>query len=769
MVGIKTPEAGGFPGNRLEQESSRGPTPIVKAWGAAILLHGLVITTGQISSHTAIVVNDIAWTVASILAVISSFRAARVLEGAGHAAWLIFMFACAAWAAGQIAWNVYELYLGVKAPFPSYADVGYLIYGPLMILGLFFLRATQQERGLTWLRTANLGLILCSLALVLINAFMQPFAQTQRPLNVSLIVVGENASITVAFIIATYFLWSYRWGNWLPPYSLLTLSLGVQMICGLWYTRELINEEYGAFSIFNVGWTLAFGLHQLAAEAQVTADGRVSDNSAVLRRGHGLVEALVPSFLLICVAVTAALLAEEITTRAITLGTIVLVAFAAVLATREAWLYLRGQQLRSALDSSVNALERSRERLDAVNAQRSNLERQIEVTARAGGVGLWEWDLGSNSVRYSREWKRQLGYAENEINDDFNDWSKRLHPDDARRVTKALETFLQHPEGEYISEQRLRHRDGSYRWILAQGCVVLDAEGRPARMLGSHVDITAFKRLEESLRESEGRYRGLVDALESRVTQRTRELMEAYRESQNFAYAVAHDLKAPLRAISGFCTLLEDSASERLTEQERAYITRATQGALRMAALIDALLQYSRIEHREQRFDAVDCRQFVEALIADMSYAIERAGAEVIVNLERTPVMADKEGLRIALSNLIDNALKFSSESKHPRIVIESRTESGRYVIKICDNGIGFNPAYRDKIFEIFNRLHASGYEGTGIGLALVRKAVQRMKGEVWANSVQGEGATFYISLPIATASMIKRDVASTDEPHAVP
>jgi PAS domain S-box-containing protein len=754
VVGIKAPEAGGFPGNRLEQEhSSRGLTPLVKAWGAAVLLQGLAISTGLVSYRTALFVNDLVWTAASIFAGVSSFRAAKESAGAERAAWMIFMLACATWAGGQIVWDVLELYLGIRLPFPSYADFGYLAYGPLMIVGLFVLRATQQERGLTWLRTANLGLILCSLALVLITTFMQPFAKTQRPLNVSLIVVAENASITVAFIIATYFLWSYRWGNRLLAYSLLTLSLGTQMICGLMYTRELIADEYGAFSIFNIGWTVAFGLHQLAAEAEANADVRMSDNSPLLRQGHGLVEALVPSFLLICVAITAAVLAEEITAQTLHLGTLVLVAFAAVLATREAWLYLRGQQLRSALDSSVSALARSRERLDAVNAQRSELERQIEVTARAGGVGLWEWDLVTNTVRYSREWKRQLGYSEDEIGDDFTEWRQRLHPDDEPRVNAALEEFLAHPEGEYISEQRLQHRDGSYRWILAQGCVVLDSAGHAARMLGSHVDITAFKRMEESLRESEGRYRGLVDALESRVTQRTRELMEAYRESQNFAYAVAHDLKAPLRAISGFCTLLEQSASERLNEQERNYIHRATQGALRMAALIDALLQYSRIEHREQRLVAIDCRQFVESLLADMSYVIERVGAEVVVNLGRTPVMADKEGLRIALSNLLDNALKFSRTNKHPRIVIESYSEPGRYIIRIRDNGIGFNPAYRDKIFEIFNRLHATGYEGTGIGLALVRKAVQRMNGEVWADSVPGEGATFYVCLRSRAAS----------------
>jgi len=762
VVGIKTPEAGGFPGNRLEQEhSSRGPTPIVKAWGAAVLLHALVVATGLFSYRTTVLINDFAWTIASILAAVSSFRAARSSAGAERNAWMIFTVACAAWAAGQIAWNVYELYLGVPVPPSSYADIGYLVYGPFMILGLFVLRATQQERRLTWLRTANLGLILCSLALVLVTTFMQPFAESRRAFNGSLIVLVENASITVAFIIATYFLWSYHWGNRLLAYSLLTLSLGAQMICGLLYARELISNDYDAFSIFNVGWTIAFALQQLAANAQVNADVRAS-NSTLLKQGHGLVEALVPSFLLFCVAITAAVLAEEVSSSAVHVRSVALAAFATVLATREAWLYLRGQQLRVALDNSVTALARSRERLDAVNAQRDELERQIEVTARAGGVGLWEWDLVSNTVSYSREWKRQLGYAEHEIGDDFSEWRKRLHPDDEVRVNAALKEFIDHPEGEYISEQRLQHRDGSYRWILAQGCVFVDAAGRPARMLGSHVDITAFKRLEQSLRESEGRYRGLVDALESRVSQRTRELMEAYRESQNFAYAVAHDLKSPLRAISGFCTLLQQSASDRLTEQERGYIERATSGALRMAALIDALLQYSRIEHREQRFSAIDCRQLVEGLLADMSYAIERVGAEIVVNMERTPVLADREGLRIALGNLLDNALKFSRENKHPRIVIESCMESARYVIKIRDNGIGFNPAYREKIFEIFNRLHVSGYEGTGIGLALVRKAVQRMNGEVWADSVQGEGATFYIGLRIATTTAGRRDPATS-------
>jgi PAS domain S-box-containing protein len=716
-----------------------------------------VISTGQINHLTAALVHDFAWMIAAALAAISSFRAAVSLQGRDRAAWLLFAFACLSWAVGQVVWNVYEIYLAMPMPVPSYADVGYIAYGPLMLIGLFMLRATQEERRMTWLRVANLGLILCSLVAVLITTFSQPILSTRDPFDISLIVVAENSLISLAFIVGVYFLWSYRWGDRLLSYGLITLSLGAQMITGLLYTRELITSDYGSTSLFNVGWAVAFALHQWGAESQVSIKFCGHEQSMRIRQSQGWVEALVPSFLLLCVAVSAALVAEEVTERTIQWRTIVFVAFSVILASREAWLYWQGQQLRGALDHSANALTRARERLHEVNVERTDLEHVIEVTARAGGVGLWEWDLKSNAIRFSREYKRQLGYAEHELPDDFEAWRIRLHPQDYTKVMAAVEAYIQNPRGEFVSEQRLKHRDGSYRWMLARGVMSLDAEGRPARFMGSLVDITPFKSLEQSLRESESRYRDLADALEVRVAQRTRELSDAYRESQNFAYAVAHDLKAPLRAINGFSALLEQSAGARLTSAERDYLERARQGAVRMAALIDDLLDYSRVEHREQRLGAIDCQKFVNELVASMAPAIQEARAEVFVTLESGPVMADSEGLRIVLSNLLSNALKFSRATEHPRIEIESHIESGSYILAVRDNGIGFEPAYRDKIFEIFNRLHASGYEGTGIGLALVRKAVQRMGGDVWAESWPGQGATFYVKL----------NVAQTDAPAA--
>lgn len=746
----KFPDAAAASGPVRHDSSSKGARPLVRAWAVALILQTAIIAGGAVDDATVTWVNNIAWTVAALLATVSSFRAAWVLSGRDRLAWLLFAIACLAWSIGQIIWDVFELYLHLPAPFPNYADAAYLLFGPLMLAGLFVLRATQEERRMTWLRVANLGLILCSLAAVLITALGRPLQQMPGTLEAALPVVAENATIAVTFIVAVYFLWSYHWGDRLLSYGLVTLSLGVQMITGMLYTREIIGASYDMTSVFNVGWVLAFAIHQWAAEAQVSVQAHGRAQPLAVQQSQGWVEALVPSFLLFCLGLSSTWFAEETTLLTLQLRTIAFIAFAVILASREAWLYWRGQQLRFALDSSAIALTSARERLTAVDSQRRDLERVIDMTARAGSVGLWEWEASSNSVRYSREWKRQLGYAEDELADEFESWSSRLHPSERDRIMGMLQEFLNHPEEELVIEHRLRHRDGSYRWMLAQGSALLDADGRPVRALGSLVDITSFKELEQSLRDSERRYRELADALEARVALRTRELSDAYRESRNFAHAVAHDLKAPLRAINGFCALLEQSASSKLSDIERAYIDRARQGSMRMSGMIDDLLDYSRLEHRAQRLQPINCRTFVRELVDSMKDRIQEAGAQVHMDLDSRPVMADSEGLRIALTNLIENALKFSRQTGQPRISIESSIEYGRYLLKVRDNGIGFDAAYRDKIFEIFNRLHASGYEGTGIGLALVRKAVQRMEGEVWAESTPGEGATFSVSLKLA-------------------
>jgi PAS domain S-box-containing protein len=736
---------------RNDSHSSGLLQPKSPVWWWLLALVAYALLTQLLPRGLARLVTDIAWTIAALAATVGSFQAARVLTASDRTAWVLLGTASAAWAAGQIAWGVYELILGIAVPFPSIADIGYVAFGVLMIAGLMLLRSTQTERRLTSLRIANLGLILCGLAVILILVMSQPFTRSTHQVSSALVIVVESSVIAIACIISLYILWSYSWGLRLASTSLLTASLIVHTIAAVFYTRELVIEQYSVASAFNSLWLVAFGLQHCAARSRLAA-ARGSDDgfSQVVRERQGWVEALLPSVLLLCMAVSAIALVEELTRQMLYFGSIMLAAFAIVLSMREALLYLRGQQTQAKLEQLTSELAATTRQFEALDARRANLEHQIEVTARAGGVGLYQWEIGSKVVQYSREWKHQLGYEEHEISDAFEEWRSRLHPDDRERMTRVVADFAAHPEGELIEEQRLRHRDGSYRWILTHGTVIRDVDGKAHWMFGSHIDITERKQIELSLRDSEARYRDLVNELESRVVARTSELTDAYRESRNFAYAVAHDLKAPLRAIDGFSHLLGTSAAARLTAEEHGYIKRVRHGAIQMASLIDGLLDYSRLEHRELRMGAIECRTFIQEIVGSMDAPIHAASASVTVRLEPGWIYADIEGLRIVLRNLLDNALKFRSPVRPASIEVGSYREANCIVLTIRDNGIGFDPQYRDKIFEIFNRLHASGYEGTGIGLALVRKAVQRMHGRIWAESELERGAVFYVSLPIA-------------------
>lgn len=234
---------------------------------------------------------------------------------------------------------------------------------------------------------------------------------------------------------------------------------------------------------------------------------------------------------------------------------------------------LERKRLRDEHQRDVERLSRSRDRFERI--------------ARAGNVGLWDWDLRTNEVFYSAEWKRQLGYAEEEIPNSFAEWESRVHPEDLAPTLAKVRALIASPAPGYAVEFRMRHKDGSYRWILAQADVLPDESGRPARMLGSHIDITGRKRAEESIRR-------LNAELEQRVSERTAELTAANQELESFSYAVSHDLRAPLRALSGFSQALVEDYGAALPEGARGYLEQITRASRRMAELVDGLLILSR-------------------------------------------------------------------------------------------------------------------------------------------------------------------------------
>lgn len=254
-------------------------------------------------------------------------------------------------------------------------------------------------------------------------------------------------------------------------------------------------------------------------------------------------------------------------------------------------------------------------------------------------------------------------------------------------------------------------------------------------------DISVRKRAEIALQQSR-------DELEMRVKQRTEQLANANKELETFTYSVSHDLKAPLRGIDGYSHLLMEEHADQLDADAQTLLGNVRRGVSQMNQLIEDLLAYSRMERRQLQDQSVDLNNLVQQLLNERQHEISAHDVQLKVDLKGLSVRADPNGLAMVLRNLIDNAIKFSAASQPAMIEIIASTQGQAAMIAIKDNGIGFDMRFHDQIFSIFQRLQRSeDYPGTGVGLAIVHKAVQRMGGRVWADSTPGKGTTFYVEL----------------------
>jgi PAS domain S-box-containing protein len=541
------------------------------------------------------------------------------------------------------------------------------------------------------------------------------------------------------------------------------------------------------------------------------------------------------------------------------------------------WFRARGRPIRDAQGKIVRwfgvvvNIHQQKQAEEALKAS----EQRLAMALQAGQLGFWDWDIPSGRVLFGGRWAAMLGYELHEIDPDVKSWANLVHPDEAEWVNRILGDHLEGRTEFYECEHRLRHKDGTWRWILDRGQVVQrDADGRPLRALGTHADITERKRAEEELRASEERYRatfnnaavgiahvGLdgrwlrfndavcsitghspeallqktfadithpddverdwaqarrllsgeiatytmekrylrrdgqvvwarltasllrgsdgqvrnfiavlediseqksaevaldraqaqlreyTERLEQTVAERTARLLETNEQLETFVYSIAHDLRAPLRAITAYAQLLNEDYSVEIDEDGKSMLMRIQASSEFMDRLLLDLLAYGRTARDEVELGPVEVSKAWAAALFQCAGEIEQSGA-VVDTMEPLPaVLAHEATLGQALTNLLSNALRFIKLGERPRIRLWAEESGPSIRLWVEDNGIGIPPDQTERIFRIFERSHGSRYPGTGIGLSIVRKGIERMGGRVGVESEPGSGARFWIEL----------------------
>jgi PAS domain S-box-containing protein len=353
-------------------------------------------------------------------------------------------------------------------------------------------------------------------------------------------------------------------------------------------------------------------------------------------------------------------------------------------------------------------------------------QKKLNLTLENANIGLWEWDLKTNQVLWDSRMEKIFGIEPGEFGQTYADFENSVNEEDLPHLRDAFARFIK-KDNDFETVFRTRAVNGVSKYVSTKALVNKYKNGKPMGLTGVCFDVTSMKK---------GTEKNLIKLNE--------ELMRSNKDLEQFAYVASHDLQEPLRMVSSFTQMLEQRYRDKLDEDGREFIRYAVEGSKRMYFLINGLLAYSRVQTRGREFAKVKMNDVLGKVLRNLALKIEEKNISVI-SKNLPVVLADENQMIQLLQNLIENSLKFSSNNT--RIHISVKPDSDNHVFSIRDEGIGIEKQYFERIFKIFQRLNRD-YVGTGIGLAICKRIVERHGGAIWVESEPGKGANFIFSLP---------------------
>ncbi|MCK9401982.1 MAG: PAS domain S-box protein [Chitinophagaceae bacterium] len=363
--------------------------------------------------------------------------------------------------------------------------------------------------------------------------------------------------------------------------------------------------------------------------------------------------------------------------------------------------------------------------------------RNYDMVALATNDAIWDWDVETDAItRTGKGLKILFGYDPEEAAAEKNFWDKKIHPDDLPRVIDKQLKTLNNPEALYWEDEyRFLKKSGKYAHVFDKGYIIRDESGNAIRLIGATRDITERK-------ESEA----LLLDLNNRLKYRADELAASNIELERFAYIASHDMQEPLRMITSFLQLFKKKYEDQIDDTAEQYIHFAVDGAERMKKLIMDLLEYSRVGSNKDDFAEIDTNVLLQEVKNIFLNRIDEMKATVII--DPLPLIKGHRTQMFQLfQNLVGNALKYHS-GESAEIHVSGKEDNNHFIFSVKDNGIGIKPVFFEKIFILFQRLHHKNeYSGTGIGLAVCKKIVEKHGGKIWVESEPGKGSCFSFSV----------------------